>query len=176
MGTITGLIMTISLQMGFDPNMAIAIAQYESSLNPKAVGAIGEVGLFQLRPEFYAESCKGQGKAYVKMTQSKDLDIYEVITLSYKFKSSDLVVKKVKSLKCGRELFDPETNIRIAIAHLIKTQKKFSHYGKFGFLVAYNVGYTNALKIKQPSKFKYAVKVAANYQKLASKRMIASVD
>jgi soluble lytic murein transglycosylase-like protein len=32
----------------------LAIATVESRLNPNAIGAIGEIGLFQLRPEFHS--------------------------------------------------------------------------------------------------------------------------
>lgn len=41
-----------ALAQGLDPNVALAVARVESSLNPKALGALGEVGLFQIRPEF----------------------------------------------------------------------------------------------------------------------------
>lgn len=36
-----------------DPNLMLAIAYVESSFNPKAKGKIGEVGLFQFRPDMY---------------------------------------------------------------------------------------------------------------------------
>lgn len=36
-----------------DPALLHAIAQVESNKNPRAVGSVGEVGLFQLRPEFH---------------------------------------------------------------------------------------------------------------------------
>jgi soluble lytic murein transglycosylase-like protein len=36
-----------------DAKLAVAIAKTESSLNPNAVGSLGELGLFQLRPEFH---------------------------------------------------------------------------------------------------------------------------
>lgn len=42
-----------SIAGGVDPDVAIAIATVESGLNPKARGALGEVGVFQLRPEFH---------------------------------------------------------------------------------------------------------------------------
>lgn len=36
-----------------DPKLVYAIAIVESNLNPKAVGGVGEIGVFQLRPEFH---------------------------------------------------------------------------------------------------------------------------
>jgi soluble lytic murein transglycosylase-like protein len=39
---------------GVDPTLALAIAEVESGMNPDAVGALGEIGLFQLRPEYHA--------------------------------------------------------------------------------------------------------------------------
>jgi soluble lytic murein transglycosylase-like protein len=42
-----------ALEEGVDPDLAVAIATVESSLNPEARGALGEVGLFQLRPEYH---------------------------------------------------------------------------------------------------------------------------
>jgi soluble lytic murein transglycosylase-like protein len=38
---------------GIDPTLALAIAEVESAMNPDAVGSLGEIGLFQLRPEFH---------------------------------------------------------------------------------------------------------------------------
>jgi soluble lytic murein transglycosylase-like protein len=35
-----------------DPNLAAAVIQTESSFRPDVVGSVGEVGLFQVRPEF----------------------------------------------------------------------------------------------------------------------------
>lgn len=40
-------------QYGLDPRLLIAIAGVESGYNNNAVGALGEQGLFQLRPEFH---------------------------------------------------------------------------------------------------------------------------
>lgn len=46
-------IRVIASQEGVDSDLAVAIAQVESGMNPNKVGAIGEVGLFQLRPEYH---------------------------------------------------------------------------------------------------------------------------
>lgn len=37
-----------------DPRLALAIAEVESGFNPNMVGSLGEVGVFQLRPEFHS--------------------------------------------------------------------------------------------------------------------------
>src|SRR5690606_32727266 len=42
-----------AMKYGIDPKLAVSIAMTESSLNPNAVGSLGEIGLFQLRPEFH---------------------------------------------------------------------------------------------------------------------------
>lgn len=47
------LIEQTSVNHGLDPDLAVAIAITESSLNPNAIGGLGEVGLFQLRPEYH---------------------------------------------------------------------------------------------------------------------------
>jgi|GEM_PF-5639598 len=39
-----------ALAQGVPPSIALAVAQKESSFNPNAVGAAGEIGLFQLMP------------------------------------------------------------------------------------------------------------------------------
>jgi len=52
------LVSVYSLIYGVDPNLALAVASHESKMNTQAVGALGELGLMQLRPEYFAESCK----------------------------------------------------------------------------------------------------------------------
>lgn len=39
-------------QYDISPELAAAVIQTESSFNRKAVGPVGEIGLFQVRPEF----------------------------------------------------------------------------------------------------------------------------
>lgn len=47
------LIRKEAVRQRVEPEVAIAVAKVESNLNPKAVGSKGEIGLFQLRPEFH---------------------------------------------------------------------------------------------------------------------------
>jgi soluble lytic murein transglycosylase-like protein len=51
--TIKKTIVETSVRYGVDPQLALAIAERESNLNPDAVGSIGELGVFQLRPEYH---------------------------------------------------------------------------------------------------------------------------
>src|SRR4051812_34252311 len=50
---IISLIRTIAEQEGVQPDLAVAIATVESELNSNKIGGLGEVGLFQLRPEYH---------------------------------------------------------------------------------------------------------------------------
>lgn len=47
-------IASAALAVNIDPSTAIAIAFVESSFNPKAKGKLGEIGLFQMRPEMFS--------------------------------------------------------------------------------------------------------------------------
>lgn len=49
---IKAIIIAEALRQGFDPNIALAVAKTESSFRPAVVGRAGEVGLYQIRPEF----------------------------------------------------------------------------------------------------------------------------
>ena len=42
-----------AIKHGIDPVLAVAIAQVESNLNPDAIGSLGEIGVYQLRPEYH---------------------------------------------------------------------------------------------------------------------------
>lgn len=48
--SITNLITSTAAGYGVPPEYALAVAQKESSFNPNAVGAAGEIGLFQIMP------------------------------------------------------------------------------------------------------------------------------
>ena len=50
--SIAALITFYAKILNFDPSIALAVAKVESSLNPAAVGGQGEIGLFQLKPQF----------------------------------------------------------------------------------------------------------------------------
>lgn len=45
------IIVTASLYQ-VSPEIAVSVAMVESNLNPEAIGSLGEIGLFQVRPEF----------------------------------------------------------------------------------------------------------------------------
>lgn len=51
--TLLALIMKYSLIYNVDPFLALAVAKVESNYNQQAIGSLGEVGVFQVRPEFY---------------------------------------------------------------------------------------------------------------------------
>lgn len=44
-----------AFEYSVDVRLMMAIAHVESSMNPKAVGSLGEIGLFQLRPHLFPE-------------------------------------------------------------------------------------------------------------------------
>jgi soluble lytic murein transglycosylase-like protein len=51
--TITNIIVKTAEREGVEPDLALAIANVESRMNPQAVGSLGEIGIFQLRPEYH---------------------------------------------------------------------------------------------------------------------------
>ena len=57
---IISLILQYSDQYNIDPVLVAAVIQNESSFNTKAVGPVGEVGLMQLRPEYFPQYSKQQ--------------------------------------------------------------------------------------------------------------------
>lgn len=70
-------ILTWSLTFGVDPAIVTAIGRHESGLNPTAVGALGEVGVLQVRPEYAPEGtewlkkpCNGIKKGIEMLRQS----------------------------------------------------------------------------------------------------------
>jgi soluble lytic murein transglycosylase-like protein len=57
---IIALIISYAKMFGVDPNVAVSVAKVESKLNVNAVGSLGEIGLFQIRPEFQPKYTKKQ--------------------------------------------------------------------------------------------------------------------
>lgn len=56
--SIASIILLYARILNFDPNVALAVAKVESGLNPSAIGGQGEVGLFQLKPQFVSSVSK----------------------------------------------------------------------------------------------------------------------
>ena len=49
---VVNLIGLYSSILNFDASVALAVAKVESNLNPDAIGSLGEIGLYQIRPEY----------------------------------------------------------------------------------------------------------------------------
>lgn len=47
------IIRTLAVKYHVNPDIAVAVAKVESGLNPNAVGGLGELGVFQLRPLYH---------------------------------------------------------------------------------------------------------------------------
>ncbi len=58
MNTMMSLITYYSLAVNFDPAISLAVARQESKFNNSVVGGVGEVGLFQIRPEYVSNYSK----------------------------------------------------------------------------------------------------------------------
>ena len=112
--TIIQLIIAYSLQNGVDPVTALAVAKVESNFKPAAVGSIGEVGLFQVRPE-YSKYTKAQ-------LRNPHINIQEGIRI-LKFSRTHCVHKQEKTwLVCY--------NTGVNAAKRIKHPKLFPYYKK----------------------------------------------
>jgi soluble lytic murein transglycosylase len=127
------LIATYSMLYGIDPEMALAVATHESKLNSQAVGTYGELGLMQLRPEYYAASCKN---------------------------------RQDESAPCGKELFNPETNLQIGIKALADMKKRCGHKKNNTWLVCYNAGVKGGSRLQNPKEFAYYKHVIQEYKEI----------
>lgn len=63
MGNIIGLIIYYSLIYNVPWQVSLAVAKVESNLNHSVVGADGEVGIFQIKPQYYKK---------IKLTKLED--------------------------------------------------------------------------------------------------------
>jgi hypothetical protein len=132
------LITTYSMIYGVDPTLAAAVISHESKFNTEAVGDLGELGLMQLRPEFFSAGCKGRVGAKTAPN----------------------------AVPCGKELFRPEVNIRVGIRNLARLQKACKHKSNGTYIVCHNLGVVGGGRIKDPKKFVYYTKVMAEYAKI----------
>lgn len=57
MNTIS-IIVYYSVLMNFDPAISLAVARQESNFNNQTIGSLGELGVFQIRPEFITNYTK----------------------------------------------------------------------------------------------------------------------
>lgn len=115
--------MHYSLAANFNPAIAIAVAERESNLNNEAIGALGEVGLFQIRPEFVSISNKD--------LKNIDINIKTGILLLKEAKEKCIHKKNNEWLVCfnmgvtkGNTIKHPELNrYVIEVNNLIKERE-----------------------------------------------------
>lgn len=78
--SILSLIQLYAILYNLDPKIVYSVAYYESSLNPSAIGAHGEVGLLQLTPKYLhltkeqlldPETNIREGCAYIQKIQAE---------------------------------------------------------------------------------------------------------
>ena len=112
--TIIALIMALAPLFNIDPRVAVEVARHESSLNPKARGAAGEIGLFQIMPDI------AKRKGFTK-----------------------------------KQLQTPILNIYFGLQMLQDAKKNCIHKKQNDWLVCYNYGAKNALKVKHPRLWPY---------------------
>ena len=62
---ITDIIVLYSLMLNVDPRIPLAVAKVESNYNPNTIGRHGEIGLFQIRPEYSGYTRKGLFNPYI---------------------------------------------------------------------------------------------------------------
>lgn len=66
---IASLILAASVHFNISPELSLAIAKQESSLRPNAIGPVGEVGLFQIRPKYSKYTSKELRNPIVNITE-----------------------------------------------------------------------------------------------------------
>nr|BFD64889.1 hypothetical protein BdHM001_35700 [Bdellovibrio sp. HM001] len=149
MKTILMLIAMYSNANGLDPYLVAGLIKTESSFNTKAVGGIGEIGLMQLRPEFFAEPDLGP--------------IYKTKTPSF-LKGTIAEIKE-------KDLFDPETNIRKGTAFLRQLKKSCPFKDDVQFVICFNRGVRGARNVSVPQEDPYYKKVSANREHFKSQNI-----
>ena len=121
---IVSIILALAPAFGIEPKVALAVASVESSLNPKAIGQAGEIGLFQIMPDI------GKKMGYTK-----------------------------------KQLKDPVINTYVGLQLLKEAKANCKHKVGLTYLVCYNYGIKNAMRVKHPTKFPYVKRVKKQLDK-----------
>jgi soluble lytic murein transglycosylase-like protein len=131
--SITTLIVFYAKLLSFDPNIALAVAKVESSLNPNAIGGQGEIGLFQLKPQFV----KGVTKQELINPHT---NIITGINRLKEEKEKCVHKSKLNYLVCynygrtnARKVIDPNT-----FPYVIKVTKEYNKLKKESFIYGQN--------------------------------------
>lgn len=120
------LLTIYSPQYGIDPKLAAAIVKTESSFNPSAKGQLGEIGLFQVRPEF------------------SKYPVHKLYNPEYNIAEGLRILSKAKE-QCKHQVdkqFVVCYNLGITGGSKIKYPSKFRYYKK---VYAYYKGYSNGI-------------------------------
>jgi soluble lytic murein transglycosylase-like protein len=105
------LVFKYSTMFNIDPHLALSVIQVESNFDPYTIGTLGEIGLFQIRPEFVTIASK---------------DLFDVETNIRT--GISLLAKKKKH--CSHKEFIVCYNAGIEGAKKIKNPKEFPYYKK----------------------------------------------
>lgn len=105
-------ILLYSSVYGIDPKLATSIAQYESSGYYNTIGLHGEIGLFQIRPEY--------SKLTVNQLLNPKLNIQEGIKKLYEAKKDCLHQREYSWIVCY--------NVGVAGGRKIVRPKQFIYY------------------------------------------------
>lgn len=124
---IISLIVSYSNFLGFDPNVAVAVATVESKLNPMAIGSKGEIGLFQVMPQYV--------KAFNK-TQLFDIRTNIIVGIS-RLKEEQLKCKhkeNINYLVCYNYGRTNATRVRYpaSFPYVLKVQKELNKGALYG--------------------------------------------
>lgn len=101
-------------EYGIDPYLAGAVVKTESTFNPNAIGSIGEVGLFQIRPE--------HSKYSVSELKNPLINVIEGLKM--------LRRAKLKCIHKANKQFVICMNTGLAGARKIKHPNDFTYYKK----------------------------------------------
>lgn len=111
MTLIKSLIFKYASIFGIDPYLAMSIVKVESSFVPTVIGTKGEIGLFQIRPE------------YVNYTRK------QLFNIETNIKVGISILSKKKKL-CPHKEYIVCYNVGVTGAKKIKNPKEFPYYKK----------------------------------------------